>query len=122
MQPKDVCKVFLVADRRLNQAFIKDMRSQGAFDHAKETGEEEGEQGEPVLGEFLEQPGCGGTSGVQEGRAWRSNGSQLPAGGAPNVINSWHNGPEPPPSGIATKEFIQQALPELLRLSKSLET
>lgn len=124
MQRKDVCNIVLVTDRKLNQAFIKDLSEQGAFVRTKEEGnveelDQEG-SGEPVVGEFPAQPRCGGRAENRDGEAW-GTGEHVPPCGDPRLNNSWCNGQEPPPSGTATRDFIRENLPDLLRLSKTLE-
>lgn len=117
MQQKDACNFILVADRKLSQAFIEDMSGQGAFIRAKEELGPEG-SGEPVVGELVEQ--AGGSEKVESRYEWGQIG-HVPTCRDPRRINSWQNGEEPPPSGTATHGFIRETLPELLRLSKTLE-
>lgn len=114
MQQKDACNFILVNDRRIRQAFIKDMLSHGAFDHAQEEAKLERQEPSPI-GEFLEHPG-----GSRVGREW-DKGAELPVGGDPELVNSRRKGPKLPPAGTARKDCIQQALPELLSLSKVLK-
>ncbi|CAN0391286.1 unnamed protein product [Pylaiella littoralis] len=119
MQQEEICNIFLVSDRRLNQAFIKDMSAQGAFVHVKRL-EEHKTTGEPLVNEHLEHQGDGGIAGSPHESA-RGKGSQLPPCGDSKLAQGWRNGPEPPPSGCATRDFVREALPELQRLSKTLE-
>lgn len=119
MQQEEICNIFLVSDRRLNQAFIKDMSAQGAFVHVKRL-EEHKTTGKPLVKEHLEHPGDGGIAGSPDESA-RGKGSQLPPCADSKLAQGWRNGPEPPPSGCATRNFVREALPELQRLSKTLE-
>lgn len=119
MQEKDARNIFLVAERRLSQAFITDMFSQGVLVYTKEEVDQEG-KGEHVTGDLLEQPGGSGMVGSRDERAFCKK-AQLPVWGDPRLFNSWRNGPEPPPAGSIMKDFIQEALPELSRLSKTLK-
>lgn len=123
MQRKDACNIFLVTDRKLNQAFIKDLSAQGAFVLPKKVEEVELERegsGEPLVGESPAQPRSGESKESRDGDAW-GKGEHVPPCGDPRLHNSWCNGQEPPPSGTATRDFIRDNLPDLLRLSKTLE-
>lgn len=121
MQQEEICNIFLVSDRRLNQAFMKDMSTQGAFVHAKRSVEIETKE-DSLITEFLERRGTGGTEGGQGEKSWgQKRKSQLPSCGDSKSVKGWRNGPEPPPSGCATMDFVQEALPELQRLAKKLE-
>lgn len=119
MQQQDICNFILVADRRIRQAFIKDMHSQGAFGRTEEELVHAG-KGDHVTGEFLELPVGGRMAGSRQERAWGKE-PQLPTCGDRRLSRSWRNGGEPPPSGNAIKGFVREALPELQRLSKTLE-
>lgn len=116
MQQEEICNIFLVSDRRLNQAFIKDMSAQGAFVYVKRPVEYE-TNGDPLIKECAEQPGGGGMAGGRDERV-SGEGPRQPSSGG---VKGWLNGPEPPPSGCATRDFVTEALPELQRLSKALE-
>ncbi|CAN0443019.1 unnamed protein product [Pylaiella littoralis] len=119
MQQQDICNFILVADRRIRQAFIKDMHSREAFGRTEEELVHAG-KGDHVAGEFLELPVGGRMAGSRQERAWGKE-PQPPTCGDRRLSCSWRNGGEPPPSGNAIKGFVREALPELQRLSKTLE-
>lgn len=131
LDQKDLCNLFLVADQRLSQAFITDMMSQGAIG-AGEADEQKG-RGERVMGEFLEQRVGDGLAParVNDDRTWDADVDvdvnvemRLPACNGPKMFGDRRNQRdrerEQPRAGPAIEGFIQEALPELSRLSKAL--
>lgn len=111
----DACNIFIAADRKLDQAFTKDIHSQGTFGQTKEVVYEvKGKQSmvEPA-------GGGGGMAGSRDERVF-GKGSSLPTFGDPRLENTWRNGQEPPLSGIDTKLCVRETLPELQRLLDAL--
>lgn len=122
MEQKDLCNLFLVADRRLSQAFITDMMSQGALGAADDAGGLDGRR-ESLLGEFLGEQQVG--QGPVTGRGPRARveevvETRLPAPKDPGVCCDQPVPREPPCAGAAVRGYIQEVLPELARLAKAL--
>lgn len=136
MHHRDLCNVFLVTDRRLNQAFMTDMSGQDAFVSGEDEPRTEYDEKEGVLGEFLEEASAGGLEGIgdveehgeeaaERGRdVWgnRQQRDQVARAcfGMNAAATRWRN-PEPPPAGTATRTFIREVLPVLARLSSVAE-
>lgn len=121
MQQKDLCNLFLIFDRRVKQAFFKDMLANGAIPDADVTVQRRRRGPAPV-----EQAPTGEQSGVGDGMALEGGGEgprgvrprELEVGKYPVVPLGWNAEYGPPPAGAATKRFIEEALPDMERLSK----
>eukprot|EP00752_Nemacystus_decipiens_P004732 g4313.t1 len=122
LHQKDLCRLFLVADRRMHQAFMADMMSQGALD--ADVGNDQDGRGEPVNGGFLDQEEGDG-DGLASGRGARAGVEQvedtgLPAGNGPKSCGDRFDRREQPCAGPAVQGYVQEVLPEMSRLSKAL--
>ncbi|CAN0062531.1 unnamed protein product [Ectocarpus sp. 12 AP-2014] len=116
---KDLCHLFLVTDRRLNQAFVADMTSSGALAAVRGAARRK-ENKEPVQGESHREWGGGGMVETNDERA-RGKGKQGLASDDKESVDRLHDEPKVPPSGAAMKRFVQETLPEITRLTKTLE-
>lgn len=118
----ELCSLFLVADRRMHQAFIADMMSQGALGAGVANGQEG--QGERVEGGFLDQrvgDGGGPASGRDaQARVEQVEETRLPACSDPKSLGDRLYRREQPCAGPAVQGYIQEVLPELSRLSEAL--
>lgn len=144
LQQADLCNAFLVADRRLNQAFFADMSSQGAFGKSmgdaagqKEMSESTGDQGVPEefpeeggngeikqgIGDGMERCGqdCEAFKKEEPSSAWKhQRDTAAKPCGSLNTARGWGH-PNPPPAGDVTMSFVREVLPEMARLSKVVE-
>jgi len=115
----DLVNLFLVADQKLSQAFITDMRSQGVIGTGGAGGEDGLEsRGERVVGEFLDQPAG---SGLGNGLEGAGAGAREPGTrGEGEVETHVDEQEQQPQAGPAVKGYIEEVMPELSRLSKTL--
>ncbi|CAB1118852.1 unnamed protein product [Ectocarpus sp. CCAP 1310/34] len=118
LTPTDVSNAFLAADSLITRAFVADMMSAGAITASGGGAAPHEENGEPVLGGSYRELGGGGV--MEEGgkREWNAGvtweGEEL--------ANRVHREPDVPPAGPAMKLLIQEALPEMTSLAKTLES
>lgn len=124
VQQEDVCNLFLISDRRLKQVFFKDVLAQGAISDADEAAEEHREL-DPFEEAHQKESAVAGTV---DGTAHQRPG-EGPCDGAPQPpgsrrdrtqFNTWGTASEPPAVGDATRSYVEEALPEMERLSQIL--
>ncbi|CAM9890946.1 unnamed protein product [Ectocarpus sp. 8 AP-2014] len=115
----DLCHLFLVTDRQLNQAFVADMISSGTLAAVRGAAQRK-ENETPVQGESHGEWGVSGMVEENDQRV-RGKGTRGPASDDKESVDSLHDEPEVPPSGAAMKLFVQETLPEMTRLTKTLE-
>lgn len=125
LDEKDLCNIFLVADRRLSQAFFTDMLSQGAIGAGDDAKEPERRR-EAAMGEFLDQRENDGLPRDGDARTLveEVEGTPVRSCDDPRMSGGGHNRQnqrEGVCAGPAVKGYIEEALPELSRLSKVLD-
>lgn len=117
MEQNDVCNMVLRADRRFMQAFATDMCLQGGLHVKGQAGL--GGEGVQTMGDSNTSPWDDAMAGTHDERSWGTR-APLPSWNDPSLVNSWNTGQEPPPPGSFTSDYIEEIMPELLRLSKPL--
>lgn len=124
MKQEDVCNLFLISDRRLKQVFFEDMVAQRAISDADEA---DGGRRDPDL---FEEPlrKERGSVGTADGTAHQRPGEgprdlrpqPVRSSQDTTVPNGWGTASEPPLTASATRSYVEEAIPQMERLSKML--